>query len=143
MTTETKRDIHADLALCEAAVTTEDYYVEDREDEVVIVGNDGMEIAEFYRLTDAEFYCESREGWPESLRRAIAAEARLKEAEAEVERLRDENHTLTLTVAYQDEWKAEAERLRAVLERFDDRRHAMMPRSQMARIAKEALDANR
>ncbi|WP_427050439.1 hypothetical protein [Paenibacillus sp. TC-CSREp1] len=36
----------------------------------------------------------------------------------------------------------EVQRLRAVLERFDDRKHAMMPRSQMARIAKEALDAS-
>ncbi|WP_171681320.1 hypothetical protein [Paenibacillus planticolens] len=36
--------------------------------------------------------------------------------------------------------EAEVERLRAVLEQMDDRKNPMMPRSQMARIAKEALD---
>lgn len=35
---------------------------------------------------------------------------------------------------------AENERLRAALERMDDRKHGMIPRSVMARIAKEALD---
>lgn len=35
---------------------------------------------------------------------------------------------------------AENERLRNTLERMDDRKHPMLPRSTMARIAKEALD---
>lgn len=39
-----------------------------------------------------------------------------------------------------DEMEAENVRLRAALERMDDRKNPMMPRSEMARIAKEALD---
>jgi hypothetical protein len=132
--TAAKRDLYADLTLCESIPEwIAEGSILAEYDRLTETGCDL--VATFVRKSDAEFAERAREGWPESIRRAIAAEA-------EVERLRDENHTLTLTVAYQDEWKAEAERLRSVLYRFDDRKHAMMPRSQMARIAKEALDAS-
>ncbi|ETT40922.1 hypothetical protein C162_26730 [Paenibacillus sp. FSL R7-269] len=42
--------------------------------------------------------------------------------------------------AVRESYLAENERLRSALKRMDDRKHGMMPRSQMARIAKEALD---
>lgn len=121
MTNGFKRDLHADLALCEAAVTSEDYYVEDREDEVVIVGDGGREIAEFYTLTDAEFYCESREGWPEAVRRAIAAEAEVEQLTAFIE---SESECATDLVA-ENERLREAERwLKALVSAIDDGRIA-------------------
>ncbi|WP_434750193.1 hypothetical protein [Paenibacillus amylolyticus] len=88
--------------------------------------------ADFADLDEARFATESREGWPEAIRRAIAAEAEL--AAEEDKRCHYEMQA--------DELALEIERLRAVLDQFDDRKHAMMPRSQMARIAKEALDAS-
>jgi hypothetical protein len=115
-----KRDLHADLALCE--VTTPGPWRYGKGESKIdprpaVLMNFDYEEGEWYvsadfaDLDEARFAAESREGWPEAIRRAIAAEA-------------------------------EVERLRSVLEQFDDRKHAMMPRSQMARIAKEALDAS-
>ncbi|WP_339306820.1 hypothetical protein [Paenibacillus sp. FSL R5-0519] len=98
MTTETKRDLNADLALCESVRGV--YY------------DEGGGYQAGYPDEDPRHYFEEAdEGWAHAIRRAIAAEA-------------------------------EVERLRSVLYRFDDRKHAMMPRSQMARIAKAALDAS-
>lgn len=123
MTTEIKRDLQADIALCEAA-TSGPWFAQETTDtwqlfggfhgnlQLVKAPKHGTNYAEYWpEKEDAKFIAESREGWPIALRRAIAAEA-------------------------------EVERLRAVLNQFDDRKHAMMPRSQMARIAKEALDAS-
>lgn len=87
MKTETKRNLHADLALCDAATpgpwesadTTDGFYILDADDYVLA--------ATLERASDATFILEAREGWPEAIRRAIAAEA-------EVERLRKENEYL-------------------------------------------------
>jgi len=80
MTTETKRDLQADLALCDAATAgpwrmyggkfgeTNVYYPPyDNHDEVV-------SDIDADRTHDARFIAESREAWPEAIRRAIAAE---------------------------------------------------------------------
>lgn len=79
--TETKRDLRADLELCEKATPGP----------WVFVDSSGA----IYRTTtvveeDIEFIAEAHEGWPHAIRRAIAAEARVAELEAEVERLRRE-----------------------------------------------------
>jgi hypothetical protein len=123
MTTESKRDLYADLALCEAAENASPgkWFVMHGKDVCAEFppGSGELDtIANSYTVGIPEYIAESREAWPEAIRRAIVAESRLKEAEAEIDRLR------------------------SVLYRFDDRRNAMMPRSQMARIAKEALDAS-
>lgn len=170
MTTENKRDLAADLAICEAA--TAGYWIQ-ADGSYVLDGTDwntgGEFVAECERESDAKFIATAREGWPEAIRRAMAAET-------EVERLKDENYVLTLERAYiQDGYETEVERLKAevaslkkdkrlitacydgqsarasdyyremkrlrsVLERMDDRKNPMMPRSRMARLAIEALD---
>ena len=74
------RDLHADLAICDAASpgewstadTTDGYYILDESDWVLAGTVESVE--------DARFIAESRQGWPEAIRRAI-------DAEAEVERL--------------------------------------------------------
>lgn len=86
MTTETKRDLQADLALCEESTehvpnATKLTYSWDG-DEYRIYTDSGTELAaDIPYAAFAEFVAESRVGWPEAIRRAIAAEA-------EVERLR-------------------------------------------------------
>lgn len=75
--TTNMRDLHADLAICEDASagewtiadTTDGYYILDASDWVV-----GATIENVH---DARFIAESRQGWPEAIRRAIAAEASL------------------------------------------------------------------
>lgn len=99
MTTESKRDLNADLALCESV---RGVYYDEGGGYQADWPDDGR---------PRHYFEEADEGWAHAIRRAIAAEA-------------------------------EVERLRAVLNQFDDRKYAMMPRSQMARIAKEALDAS-
>ena len=94
MTTETKRDLSADLALCEAA-TSGPWFTQENADtwqlfgglhgnlQLVKAPKHGTNYAEYWPdEEDAKFIAESREGWPEAIRRAIAAEA-------EVEQLRD------------------------------------------------------
>ncbi|MCY9532916.1 hypothetical protein M5X04_26770 [Paenibacillus alvei] len=82
-----KRDLHADLAICDAATpgpwdsadTTDGFYILDADDYVLA--------ATLERAVDATFILESRQGWPEAIRRAIAAEAeneRLREALIEI-----------------------------------------------------------
>ncbi|TCM89665.1 hypothetical protein EV294_112130 [Paenibacillus sp. BK033] len=88
-------------------------------------------------IQDANFIAEAREGWPAAL--------------AEIERLKTElaqtHHKYNAYVAAvlpeikkRDVYYEELALLRKALEQMDDRKHPMMPRSQMARIAKEALD---
>jgi chromosome segregation ATPase len=160
MTTEKKRDLAADLAICEAVRYV--YYDEG-----------GGYQADYPDLGQSRHYFdEAFEGWPEAIRRAIAAESRVQEASEamtwcadelakaqreafdlrkEVERLRKDKQRLHSVYDAQyarstEYWgeierlRRENQRLRSVLERMDTRKHAMMPRSQMARLAKEALD---
>jgi hypothetical protein len=83
---ETKRNLNADLAICNAATpgpwviatTTDDTFVLDKNDLIVSASE---------RHEDARFIAEARTGWPHAIERAMAAERKLAEAEAEVERL--------------------------------------------------------
>lgn len=118
--TETKRDLHADLAICERA-TKGPLYVADVPNGIYVIEENGDVFAECELLEDARFIAEAREGWPHAIRRAIAAEkmvevlsrqigtengkllerakeaeARVAELEAEVERLKRQ---LRLTLA--------------------------------------------
>ena len=140
---ELKRDLTADLAICGAATGGDDWtnFCPVRCDHTTIVSEyDRLTeepcalIAECERVEDATFIAEARTGWPHAIKRAMDAEIRMEMAEHAIgshdRACRREMRRL----------EAEVERLRAVLERMDDRKHAMMPRSQMARLAKEALD---
>lgn len=97
--TEIKRDLRADLAICEAAENNEEYYVDDREDEAVILGNGGVEIAEFYTVADAAFYCEARTGWPIAIERAINAEAENVRMRSALERISGASMSLHTSMA--------------------------------------------
>ena len=97
MTMESKRDLHVDLAICYAA-TEGPWHTNSRTEGYVIAGDekcttiatvieyndDGTEYLRFgyHECQDNRvFIAESRQGWPEAIRRALAAEV-------EVERLR-------------------------------------------------------
>lgn len=98
MITETKRNLHADLAICNAATPgpwstsslTEGYVIagEDKFTTVATVIEYNDDGSEYLRLghhdcqDNQAFIAEAREGWPEAIRRALTAEA-------EVERLRE------------------------------------------------------
>lgn len=80
MTTETKRDLSADLALCNSIANSAPgkWFVMHDEDVCVEFppGSGELDtIANSYTVGIPEFIAESREGWPESIRRAIVAEA--------------------------------------------------------------------
>ncbi|WP_178023068.1 hypothetical protein [uncultured Paenibacillus sp.] len=101
MTTETKRDLAADLALCEAA-TPGPWFVGGGPANEIRQPNGSRR----RRITtppdadgikDASFIAEAREGWPHAIRRAISAEDALKTAEAEVEFLRQQREYLEAT----------------------------------------------
>ncbi|WP_427050440.1 hypothetical protein [Paenibacillus sp. TC-CSREp1] len=82
-----KRDLHADLALCVAATSGPWFSVENAYTwqlfgglygnlQLVKAPKRGTNYAEYWPgEDDARFIAESREGWPEAIRRAIAAEA--------------------------------------------------------------------
>lgn len=91
MAANNKRDLHADLAICDAA--TPGPWKEGTSEyessggvwcvDIVVLGV----TAEVYEDENATFIVESRQGWPEAIRRAIAAEAeseRLREALIEI-----------------------------------------------------------
>lgn len=138
MTTETKRDLDMDLAFCaETEPTTFVVGPTTSEGTSVLSSKRGRLVAKAATEDIAEFMSEAREGWPHAIQRAITAEA-------EVER-RKHSYRLLLTCydgqsARAAEYYAEIQRLRAVLERMDDRKNPMIPRSQMVRMVKEALD---
>ncbi|MCR8843139.1 hypothetical protein NQ117_05555 [Paenibacillus sp. SC116] len=83
-TTEKKRDLHADLAICDAATsgpwniadTTDGFYVLDADDYVLA--------ATLEHAVDATFIVEARQGWPEAIRRAIVAEAEVERLQCEL-----------------------------------------------------------
>jgi hypothetical protein len=93
MTTETKRDLNADLAICDAATAGPWRYCGDKWGDLIAYSpelrgfhNNGGELAELDGpncVGNAAFITEARTGWPHSIKRAMAAEA-------EVERLRVE-----------------------------------------------------
>lgn len=88
MTTKTKRDLNADLAICNAA-TAGPWFREESYDLAVRSGPEGTQV--IYAVgddmsylgiddADATFIAEARTAWPHAIERAISAEA-------EVERL--------------------------------------------------------
>lgn len=96
MTTENKRDLAADLAICEAAASA---FTLHQGVYAIPTGGTTVETEicrddyEPLTVSDTEFILEAREGWPEAIRRAIAAEA-------EVEKLRRENVRLQAQIDY-------------------------------------------
>lgn len=81
MTTD-KRDLHADLAICNAATPGPwalDYDYEDRRHCVEAVNvpswGGGVIVADCAEEADARFIAEARAGWPHAIGRAMAAEA--------------------------------------------------------------------
>jgi hypothetical protein len=86
-----QRNLHSDLAICNAALvgpwewgvdSGELLLQNSRGVPVVFISEPGITDA------DARFIAEARTGWPHAIERAMAAERKLAEAEAEVERLR-------------------------------------------------------
>jgi hypothetical protein len=78
MTNETKRDLYADLAICDAALVGpwewgvdngESLLQNSRGVPVVFISEPGITDA------DARFIAEARTGWPRAIERAMAAEA--------------------------------------------------------------------
>ncbi|MEK4360783.1 hypothetical protein NYE48_27640 [Paenibacillus sp. FSL M7-1455] len=78
MTTETKRDLVADLALCEAAITGPvEYFASiDSEYEYEVCRKDFLNtiIASVIDERDARMITEAYTGWPHAILRAMAAE---------------------------------------------------------------------
>ncbi|MFD1270623.1 hypothetical protein ACFQ3Y_24745 [Paenibacillus motobuensis] len=89
-----KRNLHADLAICEAATPgplsadADEWPGNENLRYWVNTHEDG--IGCFLAYEDAKFFAEAREGWPEAMRIAIAAEAENKRlrTELKVESLR-------------------------------------------------------
>lgn len=81
MTTETKRDLHADLAICNAASEGFMIHASAVVDENGPYLNVEVYTEEGRPLTsdDATFIVEARTGWPHAIERAINAEARVQE----------------------------------------------------------------
>lgn len=85
MTTETKRDLHADLAVCDAATPGlwEADLNSDDSAQILSTSAPGWVCQTWYKneevmpnsANNARFIAEARQGWPEAIRRAIAAEA--------------------------------------------------------------------
>lgn len=77
------RDLKADLELCEAA-TKDDW------EEIVDIIKTSFEECEYehcylkYKPIHGRFVATAREAWPEAIRRAIAAEERVKELEQQI-----------------------------------------------------------
>jgi hypothetical protein len=98
MTTETKRDLHADLAICEAASAGPWLFEPGSDPEWDggfaggIIAHSGDYVCDFGDSTqyypsegsppsteDATFITEARTGWPHAIERAINAETRIRE----------------------------------------------------------------
>jgi hypothetical protein len=107
--TETKRDLNADLAICDAD-TSGPWRVDAGQRpfaELLVVDNDNRVMAEAGVFDDANFIAEARTGWPAAIKRAIAAEAEVLALNTHaidhlVNGLRKENRRLKAEVA---EWK--------------------------------------
>lgn len=145
MTTENKRDLAADLAICEAAAPA---FILHQGVYAVPTGGTTIETEicrddyEPLNGSDTEFILEAREGWPEAIRRAMVAEAEvadLKKSKRLIQMAYDSQY------ARATDYYREMKRLEAVLERI-----AGATMSQYAtiddmvrgikRMAKEALD---
>ena len=92
--TDKKRDLHADLALCEAATPgVWDIELEGKWANVdtYIEGIPGYPyICQYCKVEDARFIAEAREGWPHAIRRALEAGELIAELMEENKGLRAE-----------------------------------------------------
>jgi hypothetical protein len=138
MTNETKRDLHADLAICNAATAHVNNDTRLRYDwngdEFVVTTWDGIELA--MDISDecfARFIAEARTGWPHAIERAIEAERRVAELETAL-KITKEWHEYEKRRALAAE--AEVERLRAAL-----RTIARIPSTDPAAYKRIALNA--
>ena len=106
---EENRDLHADLALCNAA-TVGPWIYSDWPGSVNVVTPGRRIIAGVYGMDAHEanargtFIAAARTGWPHAIDRALAAERKLAEAEADVARLRE---ALTNIVEIEDDFYTE------------------------------------
>jgi uncharacterized small protein (DUF1192 family) len=120
---ETKRDLQADLALCDAATPGpwESMPSIHAEFPFEICCNGFLDpiVASAIDEADARFIAEARTGWPHAIRRALAAEAELQRvvdiSRDNIELLRQEKAHMAERIA---ELEAEVERLRAALKRI-------------------------
>lgn len=94
MTTGTKRDLHADLAICAAATEGPWNIGGGKFGETNVYAGDFRIVRDidYDKQADATFIAEARTGWPHAIERAIAAEA--------------ENELLR---ADRDQWRVDAE----------------------------------
>ncbi|MBR8661184.1 hypothetical protein [Brevibacillus sp. NL20B1] len=119
---ETKRDLHSDLAICNAATPGPwaaekgyeqsergNYVYSQAEGSVVCAEQDGTDCV----LTDADarFIAEARTGWPHAIERALAAEKEVARLTGLVGSLRVNDRDKTRKIA---EVEADVERLRLI-----------------------------
>ncbi|MDR9852957.1 hypothetical protein RJP21_05000 [Paenibacillus sp. VCA1] len=121
MTTETRRDLAADMTICEAATPgpwirraefdraiAKEYTLDD------VVSAEGGDMCHVViEPSNERFIIEAREGWPHAIRRALAAEAEvtwLKDSMRRLNGVHDEQ------CARSAEYYAEIKRLRMALE---------------------------
>lgn len=91
----TKRDLHADLDICDVATDGPwelDYDYETRKTRVKAVIEPewlgGVIVADCAHDVDTRFIVEARTGWPHAIKRALEAERMLAMMQAKVERMR-------------------------------------------------------
>lgn len=124
MTMETKRDLSADLALCNSIANAAPgkWFVMHGKDvcaEFPPGSGELDDIANSYTVGIPEFIAESREGWPESIRRAIVAEAEVERLSALIE----SESECAIDMIAENERLRESERwLKALVSALDDGR---------------------
>lgn len=84
---QTQHDLSRDLKICELA-TPEPWCVDVSSLDVFSRDKSGKIIAKCSKIEDACFIIAARTAWPHTIQRAIEAEKRVAELEAENERLR-------------------------------------------------------
>lgn len=81
------RDLKKNLVTCEATTSGELVIEEEKLGDYLVYTcrlRNGYRLGHFYHHDDAVFFQQAREGWPEAIRRATEAEARVKELEDEL-----------------------------------------------------------
>lgn len=148
MTTKAKRDLVADLAICEAS-TPGPLYAKNEEwpgnaNLRYWVDNQDDGIGCFVRYEDAKFAAEAREGWPYAIRRAIAAETDLLEWKTRAQEAEDLAEYLRERAAIASGWsiarKAQVDRLVGVLAELLSAIDRGDIEPSVVDIAKEALE---
>lgn len=127
MTTNMKRDLHADLAICDAA-TPGPWLVDSPSNQVRQPnGSKRRRITtppDASGIKDAAFIAAARQGWPEAIRRALAAEA-------ENERLRKALVSTARRLNFIETWRYD--------ERIDAYNYTREEHEMLIETAREAL----